>query len=143
MNDPYLHMLQTLIMNSEAGAQDGAAFGDQEQFTIKGKQLVISTEIMRRFRIQNKKLLEQVSLLKEKLKLASEDRQNTRKEMETLVKINQDMAAALGSCPECWGENPGCTVCNGNGIPGWKESSPSYFDSYIAPVIGKKNKTKE
>ena len=139
MDNQYLHMLQTLMMNNDTGQQEGFATEGQEQFTIKGKQLVISTEIMRRFRIQNKKLLEQVALLKERLKLASEDRQNISREMKALIKINKDVAAALGSCPRCWGENPACTICNGKGIPGWKASTQQYFDSYIAPVIGKKN----
>lgn len=46
-------------------------------------------------------------------------------------------AAAVGACPECWGEDSLCSYCRGRGKPGYFQPNATYFDMYIKPVLGK------
>lgn len=39
-------------------------------------------------------------------------------ELEALRERNETLAAALGACHLCWGEDFGCEVCGGTGGPG-------------------------
>src|SRR5688572_17162735 len=77
-------------------------------FYVKSRQTAISVEIMRRFRIQNKKLMEQVTLLKDQLKHATGSHPQNAKDLKLLLTFNSELSEALGSCPECWGEDPNC-----------------------------------
>lgn len=45
------------------------------------------------------------------------------------------LAAALGACYLCWGEDSRCDHCRGRGISGWGDPDPALFDEYIAPAI--------
>jgi hypothetical protein len=45
------------------------------------------------------------------------------------------LAAALGACPECWGEEADCPHCNGLGRPGWGRPDPVAFGNWVAPAI--------
>src|SRR6476620_11177472 len=78
-------------------------------------------EIIRRLRIQNKKLLEQVANLKNQVKQDNEQSSNLRSGFRYLSKLSNDLSDALGSCQLCWGEDPDCAHCGGNGLPGWRK----------------------
>jgi hypothetical protein len=41
-----------------------------------------------------------------------------REELDELRERQDRLAAALGACPDCWGEDPECEVCGGTGTPG-------------------------
>lgn len=45
------------------------------------------------------------------------------------------LAAALGACPRCMGENPSCPACGGDGIPGARRPDPEAFDRYVMPAV--------
>ena len=53
---------------------------------------------------------------------------------EALADRNILLADALGAC-ECWGEDPGCGVCGGEGAPGWLPPDPELFAHYVQPAI--------
>jgi hypothetical protein len=61
--------------------------------------------------------------------------ENLRNELEQLRERNDLLAAALGACYLCWGEDHGCPVCNGNGHPGSNLPERRWFTQYIAPVF--------
>jgi len=103
----------------------------------KGTQKEISNEIIRRLRIQNKKLLEQVASLKEQLKRGSTDKNQIMNKLNYLVKLNNSLSEALGSCNNCWGEDPVCTYCSGNGSPGWRDINKRKFNAYVLPTLEK------
>jgi hypothetical protein len=103
----------------------------------KGEQSKISKEIIRRLRIQNKKLMEQVTLLREQLKLNTNDKNHIMNKLKHLVKLNNSLAEALGSCHSCWGEDPDCDHCSGNGSPGWKNINKRMFNLYVLPSLEK------
>lgn len=146
MDRLYVDILKNFLLDENIerlefiAKQDGISTGN---FKIKGKETAIAKEIMRRFRIQNKKLLEQVSILKEQLKIASGNQKKILEDLKQLIKINKELAAALGSCNECWGEDSECLQCGGLGIPGWKASNKKHFTYYVAPILTKLPKTKQ
>jgi hypothetical protein len=56
-------------------------------------------------------------------------------ELEALRERNQSLATALGSCPACWGDDPGCEACAGEGFPGSSVPDKVLFAHYVGPVI--------
>lgn len=46
-----------------------------------------------------------------------------------------DLALALGACPDCWGEDPGCRLCRGRGGPGFLRPDPAAFGRWIVPAL--------
>ena len=92
-------------------------------------------EITRRLRIQNKKLLEQVSGLKVQMVRVKAERNSIQKKY---LKCNSALSGALGSCGQCWGEDPHCPVCRGKGSSGWRAVNKSLFNLYVLPTLEKK-----
>lgn len=45
------------------------------------------------------------------------------------------IACALGACPECWGLDPDCTQCVGEGRPGAFLPDERCFERFVLPVI--------
>lgn len=56
-------------------------------------------------------------------------------EVEELQLRNDAMAAAVGACYLCWGENPMCEVCSGQGTPGRFPINASAFAEFVLPAI--------
>jgi hypothetical protein len=102
-----------------------------EQLSNKSYKGDEQKEIIRRLRIQNKKLIQQVALLKERLLTAKEDRLKVLNNVSHIKKLNASLAEALGSCSICWGEDPSCTSCKGKGIAGWRKINRRYFNIYV------------
>ena len=45
------------------------------------------------------------------------------------------LAAALGACPACWGEDPSCRWCRGRGAPGALAPDPEEFTTWVVPAV--------
>ncbi|MCE7912386.1 MAG: hypothetical protein DYG84_11735 [Candidatus Brocadia sp. AMX3] len=54
-----------------------------------------------------------------------------------LMEKNDALASALGACPYCWGEDVGCEICNGKGVPGAYVPNTSAFVEYVLPAVRK------
>jgi hypothetical protein len=52
---------------------------------------------------------------------------------DVLAERNVALAAALGAC-DCWGDDPDCAICDGDGRPGWLPPDPQLFAVYVRPV---------
>jgi hypothetical protein len=52
---------------------------------------------------------------------------------DALVDRSVLLAAALGACSDCWGEDPGCPDCGGEGAAGWMPPDPELYAEYVAP----------
>lgn len=61
-------------------------------------------------------------------------RQSLELKHEQLKMLNTTAASAVGAC-ECWGKNPGCPVCQGQGRPGTQEVNQAAFGQLIAPFF--------
>ena len=56
-------------------------------------------------------------------------------ELEELQLRNDSLAAALGACYLCWGEDFECPDCGGHGRPGASQPDQALFASWIVPAI--------
>jgi hypothetical protein len=61
-----------------------------------------------------------------------------RAELIELRQRNDDLAAALGACPACWGRIDGCDECDGDGEPGWERPDPALFQELITPAVARR-----
>jgi hypothetical protein len=91
-------------------------------------------EIIRRLRIQNKKLQEQVSALRIKVKQQSAEKTEALNKASQVNDLNDRLSQALGSCHRCWGEDPNCPICSGDGISGWRKINKRLFNVYVFPA---------
>jgi len=114
-----------------------------EQLNIKTNKSDEQKEIIRRLRIQNKKQIEQVGLLKERLRTLKEEKIKMLNSYTHIKKLNSSLSEALGSCHECWGENSSCHVCKGKGISGWRKVNRRFFNVYVLSGIEKLNMDEE
>lgn len=101
------------------------------------KQTDTAKETIRRLRIQNKKLLEQVKLLKDQVKNTQAEKEQMHGSLNYLWKMNNSLAEALGSCNNCWGEDADCNICQGQGSPGWRQINKRFFNRFVLPGLEK------
>lgn len=52
-----------------------------------------------------------------------------------LLAHSELLAGAVGACPECWGEDPDCEFCEGDGGPGSFLPEQDSFDEFVKPVL--------
>jgi hypothetical protein len=57
-----------------------------------------------------------------------------RDELEELRERQDRLAAALGACADCWGEDPECEVCGGMGAPGSFVPDPRLYRTLVSPA---------
>ena len=136
-NEYQIDLLQSLLKQIKFDPPGLMRLIEQQINDKKGQQSEISKELIRRLRIQNKKLLEQVALLREQIKNGKANRDQMMIRLDYLVKLNTSLAHALGSCSNCWGENPECSVCSGKGYPGWQKINKRLFNLYVLPTLEK------
>ncbi|MBC7947033.1 MAG: hypothetical protein H7Y42_04075 [Chitinophagaceae bacterium] len=138
-NDNQFDLLQSILSLVNTDDSEIKEFIERqvrEQKKIE-KPKEISNEIIRRLRIQNKKLLELVDSLKDRLKYENSDKNQIRDKLTDLENLNKSLAQALGSCEACWGDNPDCDHCSGQGLPGWKNVNRRMFYLYVLPALEK------
>ncbi len=65
-----------------------------------------------------------------------------RARVETLTAANVAMrqrlrtvAAALGACPRCLGDDEECAACGGDGVPGMRHPDMDAFARYVIPAV--------
>jgi hypothetical protein len=56
-------------------------------------------------------------------------------ELRALRRRNTHLAAALGACPHCWGENPDCNTCAGEGLPGSAPPHRGHWQHYLGAFV--------
>lgn len=64
-------------------------------------------------------------------------------ENKRLVEINDTLAGALGACPLCWGDDPDCGECGGNGVPGSAPPRQALFAKYVLPALRRRHEQRE
>lgn len=74
----------------------------------------------------------------ERVGLFTEVRQyieQTHAELEQLRSRNDQLAAALGACGLCWGEDLTCPVCGGRGHPGAEMPNVAQLRRFVLPAL--------
>jgi len=56
-------------------------------------------------------------------------------EVKELRNRCDDLAAALGACPLCWGDDAECRACRGRGHPGYSMPDKTLFVKFVLPAI--------
>jgi hypothetical protein len=133
-SDLVVAMVRQIIVDEPRLMQLIERFGNKNK---AGKQKDAPGEIIRRLRIQNKKLQAHGTLLKEQLKKNNTERDHIMTRVDQLEKLNQRLAEALGACAYCWGEDSSCDQCGGDGGPGWTTINMQKFILYVLPGLGK------
>ena len=60
-------------------------------------------------------------------------------ELSELRNINENLAAALGACAECWGADDACSECEGHGGAGNVRPDPELYNALVAPAVVRVN----
>ncbi len=58
-------------------------------------------------------------------------------ELALLRERAQELAAALGACPDCWGQDGRCRMCRGQGRPGAVMPDLERFRALVAPAVAR------
>jgi hypothetical protein len=56
-------------------------------------------------------------------------------EVEALRRRNDEIAAAVGACFVCYGDDPACAECGGLGKPGSCAPEPAAYRKYVVPAV--------
>ena len=64
-----------------------------------------------------------------------EDLKNLSAEIRALRERNDLLAATLGACCLCWGQDPECRACRGRGRPGYAMADEALFCEFVLPAI--------
>lgn len=54
---------------------------------------------------------------------------------ELLEELLDELSDALGTCPDCWGQDDDCHYCRGEGGSGFRASDEEAFNEWIAPLL--------
>ncbi|MDN3638807.1 hypothetical protein QWY82_08315 [Simiduia curdlanivorans] len=60
-------------------------------------------------------------------------------ELSELRNLNENLAAALGACAECWGADDACPECEGQGGAGSVRPDPELYNALVAPAVVRVN----
>ena len=88
-----------------------------------------------KLRQHNKKLMLALKREISKNKTMLQENKVLQDNTQFLEGINDELSAALGACPECWGTISHCDICNGKGRPGAFPVNRKAFIKYMMPVI--------
>jgi len=69
-----------------------------------------------------------ISELEQQVRTAALELGSTREQLDVL-------AAALGACTLCWGNEPRCRACRGRGLPGYALPDEALFEELILPAV--------
>lgn len=58
-------------------------------------------------------------------------------ELDVLRARSAALAAAVGACPVCFGDDPLCGTCHGLGSPGSRRPEPAAFRKYVTPAFAR------
>ena len=61
--------------------------------------------------------------------------ESVQAEQRVLSERNDFLAAALGACCLCWGQDSRCRSCRGRGEPGFAIPDKDLFDQYVLPAV--------
>lgn len=140
-DNPYSNAMQQLLDKLDGGDPQIRQLLQQQLQDNQQRSpgSITKDEMLRRFRIQNKKLMEHVNVCKEQVKQVKIENGNMVTYLDYFLKLNKTLSAALGACENCWGEDDSCEVCGGNGAAGWKPLNKRLYNIYVRPAVEKAN----
>ncbi len=121
--EEYLSLME--MMDTDSNQTDSDSDSIPEAELVENKDKAYKSKIIKLKKTQSK-LVNLINSLRE--------------ELEEEVEFTQDLAEALGACPECFGEDEMCDNCDGEGIPGFFVPDFVQYNRFISPANKKFNK---
>lgn len=85
------------------------------------------------------KLSQHMQMLGQHLKKLRKANHALIRHLKFMIARNDQLAAALGACPDCFGADAQCARCQGQGVAGYYAPNPSLFATYIKPCLEKQS----
>lgn len=124
-------LMQALLQSFQRSADDDALevdFVDEDAEVAPGLSLAASVDWLAEIEAGYERAREDIARLERRLGNMADD-------VSALREINATLAAALGACESCWGDDRGCLVCHGRGAPGAVRPEPRLFRELVMPAV--------
>ena len=79
--------------------------------------------------------------LRRKLARARKVLRHQQAQLHSAVDLLRRVARPFGACPFCWGDQPECRSCDGQGRPGYHQPDLRVLVALLAPVLRRANLT--
>jgi hypothetical protein len=113
-SDPRLGLLAGLLSRQSVESEGEALVELQTQLADANQMAAEAGQLAEGLRLEFDGLVQEVGGLRSRL---------------------DDLAAALGACPGCWGEDSSCGWCRGRGAPGALPPDPDAFSRLVRPAL--------
>ena len=123
-DDPTVSLLARYLTQRQSAEHEDETSSDEEEKT----ELASCSAELESARVRSTETALAVRRLREKVEEVYE-------ELEVLRERNDLLAAALGACYLCWGEDSQCYVCAGEGRPGLGSPDRELFTRFVAPAV--------
>lgn len=127
-DDPAFGLLSQLLAHREQTLTHDLETQQQEEERLAA--LVRAGEEARQLEEERRQAQRRVRLERLRLRL-----EGLEAELAARQALLDDLALALGACPGCWGEDPGCRLCRGRGQPGFVRPEAAAFRRLVAPAL--------
>ena len=84
--------------------------------------------------LQNEQLIDLLKRARHEIKRLDARLGALRREAQEAGCFQAALAAALGACPECWGDDRACPSCRGRGTPGAYPADRPLYARYVLPA---------
>jgi hypothetical protein len=123
--DPRIGMLMNLVAQQRAAAEAAQAAEDEIYEPVYDQPPMVEAHDPEPAQRQNH---EKANEIKQKVR-------EIYLELRELRRRNLAFADAVGACSNCWGSDPSCAFCMGNGRPGAYQINTSLFAELVAPAM--------
>lgn len=134
--DPMVELLRQQLAGGQDGAEASPALGMLGEYLEQRRQ-ALEEDLERQQAVEELQREEDLARA-ERLELVRTARAQIEAlaaEVDALRSRVDRLAAAVGACPECWGEDAGCRWCRGRGRPGFIPPDPQEFALIVVPAI--------
>jgi len=73
--------------------------------------------------------------LRDELRSLRRENRRLRELNDALLAHTEFLAEGIGACPLCWGEDPDCQECGGDGGPGTFVPDRQAFNEFVRPAV--------
>jgi hypothetical protein len=63
-----------------------------------------------------------------------------QQQLQAEMRLNDELANAMGACPDCLGSNEACNVCRGQGKPGYFVPDFVLYNRFVQPAVNSFNR---